>query len=244
MKFKSLIILVILMLGLFSFGPGDAVELLLRDNLNRAQPGDYLVTVQNKNYTILIIRSKDGEQLSIEEITMPMSRMPKQTFSWRNWVQGGAPGHTCWVMYTIHLPTGTIQQTFSFTKNDWVAIPQAQNFLSTLLNLHLKPVQNSERKKVGPRTASDQADRRAYWQPQMVVDGKVIQGVTFDVWRTRWPKDGTELSGKIIEVYVPKENDKYPSYFPYWLQVRGIVGHAKVRIVDSGIQLFSPTASK
>lgn len=213
------------------------MEMMLRDNLSRAQAGDFLVTAQNKNFTMLIIRSKENDLLNIEEITMPMSRVPKDSFSWRNWVQKGAPGHTCWVMYSIHLPTGAMEKIFSFTKNEWVTIPQSQNFMSTLLNLRLKRIAAHERKKVGPPPASDTLDRRVYWQPQLVVDGNVIKGVSFDAWRTKWPKDGSELSGKLIEVYVPKENDKYPSYFPYWLQVSGVIGNAKVRIVDSGTGL-------
>lgn len=244
MKSKLLVILsFVLTVGLLFPLMADS-ELLLRENLGRAQPGDYLVTAQNKNYTILIIRSKENEFLSIEEITMPMSRVSSDSFSWRNWVEKGAPGHTCWVMYTIHLPSGTMQQTFSFTKNEWVTIPQSQNFLSTLLNLHLKKVADNERKRIGPPPSSDTVDRRAYWQPSLVVDGKKIQGVAFDAWRTRWPKDGSDLSGKIIEVYVPRDNNRYPSYFPYWLQVSGVVGNAKVRIVDSGTQLFSTISSK
>lgn len=239
MKFNLLIILfLVLASGMISSLQAEE-ELLLRDNLNRAKAGDYLVTAQNKNYSILIIRSKEGEQLSIEEITMPTSRVPQNNFSWKSWVQKGAPGHTCWVMYMIDLPTGAMQQTFSYTRNEWITIPQSQNFLSTLLNLRLKRISDDERKKVGPPPASDSFDRRPYWQPALIVDGNAVKGVTFDAWRTMWPKDSTDLSGKLIEVYLPKNNDKYPSYFPYWLQVSGVVGNAKVRIVDSGSELFS-----
>lgn len=245
MKFKLLVVFSLSILcGWVSTLQGDESELLLRDNLTRAQPGDFLVTAQNKNYTLLIMRSKDAELLSIEEITIPMSRVPNDSFSWRNWVLKGAPGHTCWVMYTIHLPSGTMQQIFSFTKNEWVSIPQAQNFMTTLLNLRLQRVADRDRKKIGPPPASDSFDRRPFWQPRLVVDGKAINGVAFDAWRTRWPKDGTDLSGKIIDVYVPKENDKYPSYFPYWLQISGVIGNAKVRIIDSGTGLFTEVPAK
>lgn len=234
---------VIFILGFFftSFIGAAQEELLLKDNLKRARPGDFLVTTQSKNFTLLIVRSKNEQMLSIEEITLPASKAPKGTTSWRKWVEEGAPGHTSWIMYNIDLPTGTMQQTFSFTKNEWVNIPQAQNFFSTLLNLKLKKIEDSERKRVGPPPASDSRDRRRLWQPTLVVDGKTVTGVDFDAWRTRWPSDGGELSGKIIEIYVPLENDKYPSYFPYWLQISGVVGNAKVRIVDSGSGLVSPT---
>ncbi|MEI8124171.1 MAG: hypothetical protein WCG42_00265 [Parachlamydiaceae bacterium] len=215
-------------------------ELLLRENLNKARKGDYLVTAQNKNYTILLVRNKTDELLDFEEITMPMSRSPSSPFSWKQWVENGAVGHTSWIMYTIHLPSGSMQQTFSFTRNEWISIPQSQNFFSTLLNLKLKKVNENERKKVGVPPSSDSRDRRRLWQPSLVVDGKVINGASFDAWRARWPCDGSELSGKIIEAYIPEENNKYPSYFPYWLQISGIVGNAKVRIIDSGNNLISP----
>jgi len=198
-----------------------------------------LVTAQNKNYTVLVIRSKDSSKLSIDEITLPMAlKHNDKNFSWRKWVETGAPGNTCWLMYTISLPSGSIQNTFSFTRNEWVTIPQTQNFLSVLLNLHLKQIPQSERKRVGPPPSSDSTDRRPIWQPQMLVDGVPLKGVVFDAWKTRWPKDDSELSDRVIEVYVPRDSERYPTYFPYWLQINGMVGKAKVRIIDSGNQLF------
>ncbi|MBA3815492.1 MAG: hypothetical protein H0X29_03040 [Parachlamydiaceae bacterium] len=216
-------------------------EMYLRNNLIKARPGDYLVTAQHKNYTVLIIRNKDDKHLAIDEITLPMARKPNDTnFSWRKWVENGASGNTCWVMYSINLPNGTIQNTFSFTKNEWVTIPQTQNFLSTLLNLQLKPIPTSERKKVGPPPSSDTIDGRPLWQPQMIVDGALVKGIVFEAWRTRWPKDNSELSSRVIEVFIPQDSERYPTYFPYWLQINGMIGKAKVRIIDSGNNLSIP----
>lgn len=217
-------------------------DLVLRRNLMRAAAGDYIVTAQNKNYTILLVRSTmtGGMVMVIEEITLPMARVPANFSTWRQWVESGAPGHTCWVSYEISLMDGSILKAFSFTKNEWFTVPQSQNFLSTLLNLQLTPIPLNERKKVGPPPNAGTPDRRSFWQPQMVVDGQLVPGVQFDGWRTKWPKDGSELSGKSIEVFVPHDQGQYPAYFPYWLQISGMVGKAKVRIVDSGSQLFSP----
>lgn len=217
-------------------------ELYFRENLARAKPGDFLVTMQNKNLTVLLIRSKTGGELSIEEITIPACRIQGKQFSWRNWVKEGAPGNTSWLMYTLDLSTGAMVRSFSFTRNEWVNIPQTQNFLSTLLNLQFKPVADRDRKRAGVTPSGDARDRRTFWQPKLILDGSAVDGVTFDAWKTRWPKDGSDLAGKIIEVYVPQENDRYPSYFPYWLQVSGIVGNAKVRIVDSGTGLIQQPA--
>jgi hypothetical protein len=215
-------------------------EILLRDNLAKAVPGDFIVTAQNKSYTMLLVREKVNNYLMIEEINVPVSRIQRGSyFSWRRWIEEGASGHTGWVMYPINLNTGEMQEAFSFTKKEWYTIPKAQNFLSTLLNLRLKHISKEERKKVGPPPNSGSPDWRPLWQPRMVVNGQTIPGVTFDAWRTRWPKDGSELSGRLIEVYVPQEDNKYPAYFPYWLQIHGMVGKAKIRIIDSGTKLFS-----
>lgn len=213
-------------------------EMVLKDNLKRAQLGDFIVTAQNKTYTVLLVREKTDKELTFEEITVPASRKASG-MPWRDWIHQGAAGHTGWIMYQINLETGQVANTFSFNRNEWVSMPKTQNILSTLLNLRLKLIPTSERKKIGMRPLDGLPDRRSFWQPRMVVDGQLVQGVSFDAWRTRWPKDGSELSGKGIEIYVPKENELYPAYFPYWLQISGMVGKAQIRIVDSGTMLFT-----
>ena len=240
MKKKDLVILILSLFMPLFFCCGIETELFLKENLRRAKSGDYLVTLQNKNYTVLLIRSNDSSQMSIEEITIPMARIPNKSgqalFSWKQWIEKGAPKNTGWLMYKIGFPEGTIQQAYSYTKNEWVAISQTQNFLSTLLNLKLQRIPQAERRKVGPKHPSETAtsDSRRVWEPRMIVEGKTIPGVAFNGWRARWPKDGSELSGKVIEVYLPRDEGNYPSYFPYWLQIIGMTGKAKVRIIDSG----------
>lgn len=230
----------LLLLCLGFIVPLSANEMYLRDNLRRAKPGDYIVTAQNKTYTLLHIHSKVGDTLTIEEITVPANRIPQYDFYWKTWVSQNAPCNTSWVMYAINLQTGEMLEFYSFTKNGWYDLSQADNILSTLLNLKLSYIPPEQRKKVGPPPVDGSRDWRSTWQPRMVVDGEPINGVAFDGWRTHWPKDGSELSGKAIEVYVPHENDKYPSYFPYWLQISGVIGKAKVRIIDSGTEMESP----
>lgn len=216
--------------------------LYLRDSLKRAQKKDYLVTAQNKNYTLFHIYDKKDDLITIEEITVPMNRFPRQMGSWKQWISMRAPGNTSWVMYTLNLKTAQMLEFFSITKNAWYDVNKTDNFLTTLLNLRLEEVPLDDRKRVGFPPLPGMTDRRPFWQPQMVVDGQVIPGVIFNAWTTEWPKDGSDLSDKTIEVYVPVESDKYPSYFPYWLQISGIIGKAKIRIIDSGSKMDSPSA--
>ncbi|MBA2369812.1 MAG: hypothetical protein H0V82_12460 [Candidatus Protochlamydia sp.] len=215
-----------------------AQRLYLKENLQRARRGDYLVIASNKTQTLMHIYDKQPNVITIEEIAVPEGRAPKR-MAWKDWIQQNAPGNTSWVMYEIDLQSGQMVRYFSFTKNGWYSIPDADNFLSKLLNLSLTKIPEDERKRAGPKSSSG-PDLRPLWQPRMIVDGRPINKVQFDAWRTRWPRDSSELSGRVIEIYLPQESQVYPSYFPYWLQINGAIGRAKVRIIDSGRGLHSP----
>ena len=215
----------------------EAQGLYLKENLQRAKRGDYLVISSNKTQTLMHIYDKQPNTITIEELAVPEGRAPKS--GWKEWILQNAPGNTSWAMYEIDLQTGQMIRYYSFTKNGWYSIPDADNFLSKLLNLSLTKIPEHTRKRAGPK-ASSGPDLRPLWQPRMIVDGRPISKVLFDAWRTRWPRDGSELSSRVIEIYLPQESQTYPSYFPYWLQINGAIGRAKVRIIDSGSGLRSP----
>lgn len=211
-------------------------ELYLRENLDKARKGDYLVTLQNKTYTVLVIKNKSPQELQIDEISVPTNKVPS-SLNWRTWILQGAPGNTSWIGYRINTLSGTMKDCFSYTKNTHFEITQADNFLTKLLNLRLTKVPLNKRKRIGP-SLMGAADTRNFWNPKLVLDGQEIKGVQFVAWQTYWPNDGSELSNKLIEVYLPQEDACYPTYFPYWLQISGVVGKAKVRIIDAGMGLF------
>jgi hypothetical protein len=218
--------------------PLQAEGIFLRDNLQRAQAGDYIVISASKTQTLMHIYAKQNQILTVEEIAVPESKRPTK-LSWKEWVNQGAPENTSWVMFDIDLRTGQMLRYYSFTKKNWFEIPDADNFLSKLLNLKFIKIPDNARKRIGPKSNSG-PELRPLWQPKMIVDGKPIKGVLFDAWSTKWPRDGSDLSGKTIEVYLPSDSQRYPAYFPYWLQINGAVGKAKIRIIDSGSQLQSP----
>lgn len=213
--------------------------LLLRDNLKRARTGDFIVTAQGKNYSLLHIYSKQDQALVIEEISIPCAKIPKKHFSWSSWVLQGAPGNTLHVMYTVDLNTAQMKNYYSFTRAGWYEMSTQDNFLSTLLNLQFEEIPWQQRRRVGQTVLSSSNERRSIWQPKMVIEGQEISGVNFSAWKTIWPKDQSDLAGRSIEVYLPEDGYGYPAYFPYWLQISGFVGGAKVRIVDSGTGLRS-----
>lgn len=215
--------------------------MVLRDNLAKAQPGDYIVTMQGKNFTLLLIQAKTYNSLTIQEITTTASKIKEgQQYSWKKWIETGAQGSSSWVQYTIDLNTGQLQNFKSLQKTGWTDLPQRENFLTTLLNLKLKKIPIQNRKKYGLDIITGTDDPTRVWQPKMVVEGQYVEGVLFDAWKTQWPKDNTEMSGRTVEIYLPSDEGKYPAYFPYWLQISGTIGKAKVRIIDSGTNLRSP----
>lgn len=224
----------------FSLSCLHAQEMCLKDHFIRAQPGDYVVTAQAQNYCLLLIREKQGDVLTLEEIMAPAQRFSKEGVDWSRWVEEGASGNTSWVVYKISLQNAALLESFSYTKRAWCQLAAGDHFLGTLLNLRLQRMPPAQRKRVGPMPREGEVDRRPFWNPRVVVEGQTVEGVSFEAWTTRWPSDGSELSGKKIELYLPKEGARCPSYFPYWLQVGGIVGKAKVRIIDSGFDLHSP----
>lgn len=213
-----------------------AEEIVLKNNLQQAKPGDYLVISCNKTLTLMHMANKEDHVLTIEEIAVAENHQPS---NWKEWVSKDAPGNTSWVKYEIDLTSGKMLRYYSYTKKNWYEISDADNFLSKLLTLKMSKIGDRARKRVGPKPFSG-PDMRPLWQPRLIVEGKPIEGVEFDAWKTDWPKDGSDLSNKTIEVYLPRDSQRYPSYFPYWLQINGAVGKAKIRIIDSGSQLKSP----
>ena len=208
-------------------------SLLLKDSLRNAKVGDYIITQQGKMHTAWIVVKKSEQELVIDEISLPSNAFPKEYPSWSSWLFSGAPNNTSWIEFTVDLSSGVVHNWYSKTKGRHFSLPQNENLLTTLLTLTLYEIPPSERKRVGPRQIGLKIDTRSLWEPPLIFNGEKIEGAAFYAWRTQWPKDGSALSQKTIEVYTPKEGP-YPAYFPYWLQVRGLAGQAKLRVVDSG----------
>lgn len=222
----------------FFFAAAIEAKEIIKENITNAIAGDWVVVSFDKNYTFYRVLDNDGKILHLEEACIPASHFRKFSLSWKEWALRGSPGSTSQIVYSIDIPMGRLQ---SFSKKERAPLyrPQSNAFLSTLINLELRKVPEGERKKAGrPIFGSGPVDTRSIWQPKLVFDGRQVNGAAFDAYKARWPHDGTDLSGKMIEIYLPQEGQLYPSYFPYFMQVTGMIGKAKVHIVDSGRGLF------
>lgn len=228
------------LLFLLCFFPLYLQGFALRDLLRKAKSGEYIVMAQGRNQVVLLVREHHDDILTLEEITLPEEKKPRQITRWSDWITQEAPGNSAWVAYSIGLKAGNIIECYSYTKKGWCDIPPSENFLGTLLQLPLTPLDPDQRRRIGPMPRENERDTRPFWNPQMIIESKAIPNIAFDAWRTRWPCDGGEMSNKLIDLYLPKAGSPGLSYFPYWVQIGGAVGKVQVRIIDSGLNLKSP----
>lgn len=220
------------------------MALQLKQEFIKANPGDFLVFEQDRLITLMLIRSKDNNILTIEEIVIPEKKwnsiQKSKPISWKTWLANKAPKNSSWIAYEINLVTGQIIKGYSYSSNCKIDRMNEENFLAVLMNLHFNKISFDERKKIGIPPPSGEKDKRSLWNPPLVFEGQTIPNVKFEGYRARWPKDSSPLSNALIEIYLPISNSEFPSYFPYWLQVSDQFTKAKLHIIDSGSNLQSP----
>ncbi|MCH9611326.1 MAG: hypothetical protein S4CHLAM81_00430 [Chlamydiales bacterium] len=218
------LLLLLLIFPLFGFS--------IKEKLADAEKGNWVVTSQGKGATFFFIRGKKRNKLTIEEVSIPISRAPHD---WKNWFESGAPGHTLWTSSLLDIQSGQLEESFSFTHSGWIDQQEANAFFSTLLNLSFNEVPDDERKKVGYAPKYGQKDRRRLWQPPLVVEGQREADVHFDAYKTRWPNDRSDLAKRKIEVYFTDQ-----SFFPHWIEVDGKIATVQMHVIDSGKKARSP----
>lgn len=214
--------------------------LFLRDELLRANTGDYVVTLQNKTVTLLHIVRVDGKRLIIEEISAPEKSSAHP--NWKEWVSSQAPGHSSWVVYEIDVSAQALLEFYSLSQKRFIDIAPQESFLPTLLEMELSKVPLEDRKRIGQPPQKGEPDRRNLWQPPLVFEGNRMTNAKFEAYLGKWPKDGSPLAGKGVEVYLPIGLKNVPRYFPYWINVQQTLGRGQIRIIDTGTGLQSVVA--
>ncbi|MEZ5315703.1 MAG: hypothetical protein R3E91_05820 [Chlamydiales bacterium] len=218
-------------------------EIFLKNKLVEADIGSYIVTEQNKNFTLFYIREKFDRTILIEEVTIP-ARRDIYKFNWKVWFENGAPGHTSWTISYVNLDNGQFEGIFSFNHNSWIQISDSNSFLTTLLNLPFNLIPEENRRRIGSSSSHNKSNYSSIWHPFLTIEGQRIC-IPFTAWHAYWPSDGTHLANKCIEIYLPEDIDTntvpdYPTYFPYWIGIEGKVGSMRLRVVDSGKSAKSP----
>ncbi len=208
-----------------------ADDLFLKEKLQEATPGSYLVLYADKTFTFFHIYENTGDRLIIEEVTLPAPLKPQ--IAWKDWFMQGAPHHTSWTMTQLNLMNGTIDEMYSFSRRGWLDPSEADRFIHTLLFLRFHEVPDQYR-----RCLKDGLP----WSPPLIVDGTPLPQIPFRAWKSRWPNDRSELARQVLEIYLPIESEEgiYPTFFPYWIEVNNKLGHCRLRVVDGGFGVISP----
>ena len=209
-------------------------EFRLKERLEKAKSGDYIVTEANKMITLLAIRSNSPNTLILEEISAPVNNLKKTPHLLGRMGQGQGPGHTSWSMVEIDLQTGQVLECYSFSRSAWIQISQNESLIATLLHLPMKSLSPDKRRRIGPPPMAGEPDVRKVWNPPFIFEGQKVENVHFDVFETTWPKDGTELANQDVSLYFDKEK-QFP--LPFWIQVETSHATAALRTIDSGKNL-------
>ncbi len=214
--------------------------LTLREEFYKAESGDFIVFAHQKQLTFFHIMEKTENECTIEEITVQEKDIDKNN-SWQAWLASDAPGHTAWRVCRVSMTSGEILRSFSLVGSNWIqdSLNPQYSFLPTLLKLHLTLVPIEARKRIGPPPMPGEPDFRKLWQPKVYYEGSE-QAVQCHVYRTEWPKDVSDLSGRVLYIYIPKPSSQALSFFPYWIEITGNIGKVKLRVVDSGRLLYNP----
>jgi hypothetical protein len=210
----------------------------LKEKVLSGHAGDFVVTSHSNTYTVLLIRSISEKNLFLEEISASeetLKEMRKSNeFSWRSWVEKGAPGHTSWTAYEVDLSTNKLVECYSYSQKGWLYVDDPNQFLPKLLSLSLNRVPENARKRIGPPPSEGEADHRSLWNPPVTQDGKTQQRSNLIPWSGKWPYDSSIISGCQVELYFGN------APFPYWIDIKSPHYTASIRSVDSGSALNSP----
>lgn len=202
----------------------------LKERFYKANPGDYIVTLQSKTYSVLKVHSLKGTSLVLEEISMPEEEFTPSEISWKEWVKKGAPGNTSWILYEIDMQQNKLIKCYSKKKMTLIYPEESDYLFAKFLSLQLRRVKDEDRKRIGPPPLGEE-DFRKLWNPQLIMEGKAISKPAFEVMQTKWPNDGTLLSNCLIDFYLDLSS---PFPFPYWIEIQSTHYTLKVRVVDSG----------
>lgn len=208
----------------------------LQDKFEQAKVGSYIITEQNELVSLLHLHSKKENKLLFEEISIPLHQSKK--INWNEWVQSGSPGHTSWILYEVDTEKKCVTECYSLTRKAWIPTDEMDAFLIPLISLQLDFLSEGDRLQKGA-TARPGKVSSSPWGPPQVKCGEKIKDPEYDVYTARWPQDSTDLSGKQIVLYFDKKEEAFP--FPYWLQARDGAVKFKIRALDSGSDLLSPS---
>lgn len=206
----------------------------LGEQLQKAKSGDYILTLQSGNYSLLYVQACDSHHLVLQEITVPESLINLKTIEWSDWMQNLAPGHTSWMMFEIDLQEGCLQESYDLSKKQWLYLEAEDHLLVKLLHLPMKKLSDQDRRRIGPPPSAGDPDHRALWNPPQVLENSIGKNQT-TVWRATWPSDKSLLAGSKLDLYYDLRQSDFP--FPVGIDIQSTHYKAHLRVVKAGRNL-------
>lgn len=207
----------------------------IKDRLQLAEAGAYIVTEQNRVVSLLHLHTVKGDVLLFEEISIPTA-LVRHT-NWKEWAENGAHSHTSWVLYEINLSTNQITECYSLSSRTWIPTDDIASFLIPLISLNLHPLSREQRMRNSPTAAPGKVEDRKPWGPPKIVHGRRVEHPEYDAFTATWPRDNSALSGKSILLYFDNLQKTFP--FPFWIQQQTGPLKFKIRAIDSGTDMRS-----
>lgn len=215
---------IVLIFPIFAFATSP---IFFKDRLLQAKKGDYILTEHDQIYSLLCVSSIYEDKLILHEISIPQTKKP---ISIKKWAENNFANNTLWNVYEIDLKKSSLIEAYSYTRQNWLKTDHQDLFLINLLTLPLHPIEESQRRKIGPPPISG-IDMRKIWNPPVYIEG-IKKSLPLTPYSTYYPKDASLLSGKKIELYFDKN-----SPFPYWIDIKNSAASLSIKIIDSGKNL-------
>jgi hypothetical protein len=168
----------------------------------------------------------------LEEIVLSQSSLPadfKPPCNFKTLKASVFKEALVWNQYRINLKSNRLISACSLKNHSAFSVEKSEHFLLRLLSLPLKPLSLDKRKKIGPPPLGGEKDQRKFWLPPKFVEGQKSAEADFEVFETLWPKDGSDLSNRKIELYF----DKFFAW-PYFIQINTPQLTVFLKTIDSG----------
>lgn len=172
-----------------TFLSGEGNSLFLRQ-IQRGRTGDFAIFSQGKSYSLVRIHAISQNALIFEELSIPHSQWKrvKADFaqSWQDWYRAGAPFVTSWEMKEYTLPSGQLQEGFSFSQKSWIQLQSERDVLKMLLSQSFSPLSLSEYSRIGSSSSSTREETYSIWVPPAFAK-KYPEKLSFiRGWKTSW----------------------------------------------------------
>lgn len=219
---RSLALFLVLTLPIF------ALELI--EPLREAKAGDYFLFSHKKNAALVIVRHVSQKEILFDEIHAPLDA---KKINVKEWLAERAPGQTSWIEVRLDSSSGAVKTAFCHMRSGRLP-KEDQQFTTTLLTLPFKKTPLSERRRCGAPQRDNPLPRNL-WEPPTP---RGLQKKPALPFVSHWPKDGSELAGGRVEVYMVKG-----SALPAWIEVRRANLKEHIRLIETG-RLRQPSHSR